>query len=148
MPHILNYRFPKFLVAVHEDDHLVRTVFEDDTAVEVRPAAAEDVASALLAYELGYRIDIGGEQVVADKWAMVKDHELTRSWIAIQEGKDWSPTLWAIAHGCSVDDDSVREEEARVLEFQRTLNKGMPRPWAHLFDREPGDLLGISRQGK
>jgi hypothetical protein len=27
------------------------------------------------------------------------------------------------------DDTEVAEEEARVLEFQRSLDKAMPRPW-------------------
>ena len=67
-----------------------------------------------------------------DTWMMSRDHELSHTWLAHLDGRPWSPTMWRLAHPSSsdvADDVAVAEEEARVLDFQRGLDKSGPRPW-------------------
>lgn len=67
-----------------------------------------------------------------DTWLMSRDHELSHTWLAYLDLQALSPTMWRLAHPHSSDvagDVEVAEEEARVLEFQRRLDKGGARPW-------------------
>ncbi len=63
---------------------------------------------------------------------MSRDHVHSHTWLAHLEGRPWSRTMWRLAHPYDADlpdDDEVAEEEARVLAFQKTLDKHAPRPW-------------------
>jgi hypothetical protein len=73
---------------------------------------------------------------------MTKDHELAHTWLAMRRGLPHSPVLWAVAHDLELDSDEVRDEEAKVLAFQKALVKDLPKPWSGFFDRGLGDLLG------
>lgn len=113
--------FPRCRVIVDEQARYVESVMEDGAKVGATPN--RDEASLRTSRDLGY-----GD----DTWAMSRDHEISHTWLAHVEGRPWSPTMWRLAHPHSCDvagDTEVAEEEARVLEFQRALDKGRPRPW-------------------
>jgi hypothetical protein len=117
----VQYVFPRCRVIVDEDAQYVESRMEDGT--KVGATANRDEKSLRTAADLGY-----GD----DTWAMSRDHELSHAWLAHLEGKPWSPTMWRLAHPQSsevADDVAVAEEETRVLDFQRTLDKAVPRPW-------------------
>ena len=117
----MRFVFPRCEVLVDEDGRYVESRMEDGTTVGATPNG--DERSLAIAAELGY-----GD----DTWQMSRDHELSHTWLAHVEGRPWSPTMWRLAHPHSddvADDATVAEEEARVLEFQRALDKSRPRPW-------------------
>lgn len=117
----MRYVYPRCVVLVDEGARYVETRFEDGTKVGSTPN--RDGHSLRTAADLGY-----GE----DTWTMSRDHELAHSWLAHLDGRPWSPTMWRLAHPHAVDlptDDEVAYEEARVLDFQRRLDKSAPRPW-------------------
>lgn len=111
--------------SIHVDDGRcwLETVFFDGSRVPACPEDTDEYRATAL--RLGYG---------ADTWSMCRDHELGHSWLAVSRGVgefaarlDYSPTLWAVAHG-GVFWDAVREEKV-VLEWQRQLVKDGPRPW-------------------
>ena len=117
----MQYIFPGWSVLVDERAHYVETRFPDGTKVGSSPT--RDPHSLSVAADLGY-----GD----DTWTMSRDHELGHSWLALIGGLAWSPTIWRLAHpyGPDLPDDrEVAEEEARVLEFQRVLDKAATRCW-------------------
>ena len=117
----MQYVFPRCRVIVDEDARYVESQMEDGTKVGATPN--RDDHSLAIAAALGY-----GD----DTWLMSRDHELSHAWLAHVAGHPWSPTMWRLAHPHSAevaDDVAVAEEEARVLEFQRALDKSKPRPW-------------------
>ena len=117
----MQYVFPRCRVLVDEDARYVESLMEDGTKVGATPN--RDEPSLRLAVELGY-----GD----DTWEMSRDHELSHTWLAHQEGLPWSATMWRLAHPDSSEvagDVEVAKEETRVLDFQRTLDKAGPRPW-------------------
>jgi hypothetical protein len=117
----VRYLFPYCTVIVDEDALYVETRFADGTSVGSTPN--DDPHTMQMAEDLGYG---------SDTWAMSKDHELLHTWIAHLEGRRWSDTMWRVAHPDqlgSIGDIAVAEEETRVLEFQRQLDKDAPRPW-------------------
>jgi len=116
----VRYVFRGCSVLIDERDRYVETRFLDDSKVGSTPNV--DRHSLLVAAELGYD----------DTWSMSRDHELAHSWLAHMEGLACSPTMWRLAHPERSDvlsDTEVAEEEARVLSFQRSLDKVAPRPW-------------------
>lgn len=124
----MRYVFPRCQVLVDERGRYVESRMEDGTTVGATPN--RDERSLAIAAELGY-----GD----DTWRMSRDHELSHTWLAHLEGKPWSPTMWRLAHPHSedvADDVAVAEEESRVLEFQRSLDKSRPRPWETSGDVE------------
>jgi len=117
----VEYVFPGCSVLVDERARYVETRFPDGTKVGSTPN--QDPHSLRLATELGY----GG-----DTWTMSRDHELGHSWLALVDGLAWSPTIWRLAHPNGPDlpsDAEVAAEEARVLAFQRTIDKHAARSW-------------------
>jgi hypothetical protein len=125
----VRYVYPEFVVLVDDDARYIETRFADGAKVGSTPN--RDAHSLRVAAELGY-----GD----DTWTMSRDHELSHAWLAHTDGRPWSPTMWRLAHPSSElnpDDDAVAEEEARVLDYQRTLDKAAPRPWDHLASDEP-----------
>jgi hypothetical protein len=117
----VQYVFPRCRVIVDEDAGYVESRMEDGT--KVGATANRDEHSLAIAVQLGY-----GD----DTWQMSRDHELAHTWLAHLAGLPWSPTMWRLAHPDSADvadDAAVAEEESRVLEFQRQLDKTGPRPW-------------------
>ena len=127
----MQYVFPHCRVIVDEDTRYVESRMEDGT--KVGATANRDDHSLAIAEELGY-----GD----DTWTMSRDHELSHTWLAHLAGLPWSPTMWRLAHPDSpdvADDVAVAEEEARVLDFQRSLDKSKPRPWetSDEVDRQP-----------
>ena len=128
---LMQYVFPRCQVIVDEDARYVESRMED--GAKVGATANTDEWSLATAAELGY-----GE----DTWLMSRDHELSHTWLAHLAGLPWSPTMWRLAHPDSsdvADDVAVAEEEARVLEFQRTLDKASSRPWdtSDAIERQP-----------
>ena len=117
----MQYDFPRCAVLVDEPGQYVETRFPDGTTVGSTPN--RDPHTLATALDLGY-----GD----DTFAMSSDHELAHTWLAHLDGRPWSPTMWRLAHpdGDELPDDAeVAEEEQRVLDFQRTLDKAAPRPW-------------------
>src|SRR3954453_23023328 len=117
----VQYVFPACAVLIDEDGRYVETRFEDGAKVGSTPN--RDEHSLRVAAELGY-----GD----DTWTMSPDHEVAHSWLAHLDGRPGSRTVWRVPppRGGDVPDDAeVAEEEARVLEFQKGLDKGQPRPW-------------------
>ena len=118
----MTYTLGACRVVVDDERRYLATRFPDGTEVGATPNT--DPASLAMAAELGYG---------ADTWAMSRDHELAHTWIAHVEGRSWSPTLYRLGHPSSgplvPSDDDVAHEEARVLDFQRRLDKSAPRPW-------------------
>lgn len=117
----MQFVFARCRVIVDEEARYVESRMDDGTKVGATPN--RDERSRQTARELGY-----GD----DTWAMSRDHELCHTWLAHLDGRPWSPTMWRLAHPHSSDvagDREVAEEEARVLAFQRTLDKDAPRPW-------------------
>ena len=117
----MQYVFPRCRVIVDEEARYVESRMEDGSKVGATPN--RDEQSLQISAELGY-----GD----DTWEMSRDHELSHTWLAHLEGKPWSDTMWRLAHPHSSEvagDREVAEEEARVLEFQRGLDKTRPRPW-------------------
>ena len=117
----MQYVFAGCRVFVDEEARYVEIRMDDGTKVGATPN--RDATSLRIAHELGY-----GD----DTWVMSRDHELSHTWLAHLEGRPFSPTMWRLAHPESSDvigDVEVAEEEARVLEFQRILDKTGPRPW-------------------
>lgn len=99
------------------DQQWLVTRFPDGTQVPATPNhRPEDIA---LATELGY----------PNTWEMSRDHELAHTWLAVREGRDFSPVLWAVAHRTVLPPGQADREEARVIEFQRSLDKRARRPW-------------------
>lgn len=127
----MQYVFPSCVVLVDEEAQYVETRFPDGAKVGSTPN--RDDHTLRTASELGY-----GD----DTWAMSRDHEISHSWLAHLDGRPWSRTMWRLAHPYTPDlpnDDEVAEEETRVLDFQRTLDKDAPRPWddAEVPAKEP-----------
>ncbi len=117
----VQYVFPHCRVIVDEGARYVESLLEDGTKVGATPN--RDDESLRLCAELGY-----GD----DTWVMSRDHELSHTWLAHLEDRPWSPTMWRLAHPDSSEvasDVEVAAEEARVLRFQRALDKAVPRPW-------------------
>ena len=114
----VEYVFPGCSVLVDEEQQYIETRFPDGTKVPAAPNIDND--SVYTAWDLGYE---------GDTWAMTRDHELAHTWLAFLAGHPHSPVLWRVAHEEGLSEDWVREEEARVLEWQRGFDKGEHRPW-------------------
>jgi hypothetical protein len=117
----VQYAFPRCLVLVDESQRYVETRFEDGSKVGSTPNTDEHTMAT--AADLGYG---------TDTWSMSRDHELAHTWLAHQDGKDWSVTMWHLAHPDDPNrpsEDQIAYEEQRVLDFQRDLVKDEPRPW-------------------
>lgn len=117
----MQYAFPGCAVIVDEKARYVETRFPDGTKVGSTPNF--DDQTLRTAADLGYG---------TDTFAVSRDHEIAHTWLAHLEGLPHSPTMWRLAHpyGDNLpNDDEVAHEEAKVLEFQRTLDKAAPRPW-------------------
>jgi hypothetical protein len=115
------YRFPHCEVAVDEAQRYVETRFADGTKVGSTPN--DDGWTLHVAADLGY-----GQ----DSWTMSKDHEIAHTWMAHLRGLRWSATMWRLAHPRALEavgDAEVADEEAAVLEFQRSIDKVAARPW-------------------
>jgi hypothetical protein len=110
---VVTFDMGSCLLQVWPEGRYCQSVFPDATTV---PAAPQDNESYRnMARELGY-----GE----DTWRMCVEHELLHTMLAQMDGRPYSPTLFAVAHGVvdSLEPILVAEEEAAVLEFQRRLN--------------------------
>jgi hypothetical protein len=117
----VQYLYPRCTVIFDEAAQYVETRFDDGATVGSTPN--DDPHTLRMAADLGYG---------TDTWTMSRDHEMAHTWLAHQAGLPWSPTFWRIAHPeaeGSIGDDEVAEEEAKVLSFQRALDKQQPRPW-------------------
>jgi hypothetical protein len=118
----VQYVFPGCRVLVDERQRYVETRFPDGTKVGSTPNG--DGHTMDVAADLGY-----GD----DTWAMSRDHEIAHTWLAYVDGVAYSPTMWRLAHPYDddlPDDDAVAEEEQRVLDWQKALDKSAPRPWS------------------
>jgi hypothetical protein len=117
----VQYRYPRCTVIVDAAARYVETRFDDGRTVGSTPN--DDEHTLRIAADLGYG---------TDTWAMSRDHEMCHTWLAHVAGLPWSPTFWRLAHPeavGSIGDTEVAEEETRVLDFQRQLDKAAPRPW-------------------
>jgi hypothetical protein len=116
----VHYVFPHCTVTVDDANRYVETRFADGATVGSTPN--DDEHTMRVAADLGYD----------SSWEMSRDHEIAHTWLAHLDGRAWSATMWRVAHpdaADSIGDDEVAEEESRVLAYQRTLDKGAPRPW-------------------
>lgn len=111
------YIFQSCVVEVNDEEQRLVTRFPDDTSVYA--CANHDDASVAMAHELGYD---------GDTWAMSRDHELAHHWLAMP---DVSDVMWSMAHH-TPGDEKWWEEELRVLEYQKSLNKSSVREWEML----------------
>lgn len=75
-----------------------------------------DEASVQHAHELGY---------AGDTVRMSLEHEILHTWLAVKQGRAYSPTLWHVAHDLKPERGLIRDEEAVVLAFQRYLRAGV-----------------------
>jgi hypothetical protein len=117
----VQYLYPHCTVIIDEAARYLETRFHDGTIVASTPN--DDPHTMAVATDLGYG---------TDTWTMSKDHEMCHTWLAHTAGQPWSDTFWRLAHPeaiGSIGDVEVSEEEAMVLDFQRTLDKAAPRPW-------------------
>lgn len=128
----VQYFFRGCTVIVDGAQRYVETRFPDGCSAGSTPN--DDEHTLEVAEEMGYG---------TDTWAMSRDHELAHTWLAHVAGLEFSPTMWRIAHPDledSIGDVEVSEEEARVLEFQRTMPKDRVRPWDDGTIRTSDDL--------
>jgi hypothetical protein len=117
----VQYFFRGCIVIVDAANRYVETRFADGCSIGSTPN--DDPHTFDVAVDLGY-----GD----DTWTMSRDHELAHTWLAHVEGLDWSATMWRLAHPHlvgSLGDVEVSEEETRVLDFQRLIDKTVTRPW-------------------
>jgi hypothetical protein len=117
----VQYVFPGCAVLVDESGRYVETRFPDGSKVGSTPN--DDPHTLDVAADLGYG---------TDTWSMSRDHEVAHTWLAMLDGQPHSRTMWRLAHPYDddlPDDAEVAEEEQRVLDFQRTIDKTGPRPW-------------------
>lgn len=111
------YVFEFCEVCVDDPARYMQTTFFDGSIVSATPNYSPQ--SFCLAGRLGYGLDV---------WGMSKDHELIHTWLS----GGLSPTLWRMANLTSehdISDNDVAEEESRVFDFQKNLDKFAPRPW-------------------
>lgn len=101
-------------IQVWPDTRFLQTVFE--CGVTVPAAGNADPASIRTAGELGY----GWAEDAT--WHMSMEHEALHSWIAVQQGGDWSPTLHSVAHGYKLPRGIIPHEENMVMALQKYLN--------------------------
>jgi hypothetical protein len=117
----VQYLYPHCTVIIDEEAQYIETRFADGATVGSTPN--QDAHTLRMAEALGYG---------TDTWAMSRDHEMAHTWLAHVAGMPWSNTFWRIAHPTadgSIGDDEVADEETRVLDFQRQLDKAGARPW-------------------
>lgn len=115
----VTYRLGACTVTVDDENRCLWTRFPDATITTAAPN--HDTDSIQRAHDLGYH---------GDTWAMTRDHELAHTWLAIEAGLDRSPVLWSLCHDpFALQLREVFDEEARVLDYQRQLDKNAARPW-------------------
>lgn len=103
---IIEFRFASCTFIADPATQYAVTQFHDGTSVPACPHDTDEYRQC--ARDLGY-----GDNT----WLMCVHHELFHTILALADGQDYSPTLWAVAHGR----DGSRTEESRVIEFQRKL---------------------------
>lgn len=100
------------VVRVYDDERYLETRFPDGTKVPAMPQNTESYRAK--AQELGY-----GEDV----WRMCKEHEMAHTELMQALGLEYSPTLWAVAHGhkrgIPGNQGEMGAEEDLVLAYQR-----------------------------
>jgi hypothetical protein len=102
------------VIRIWPETQYLETVFSEGHKVPAAPNP-DDPASVALAARLGYR----GANAC---WQLSRDHECLHSWCAVQEGLDFSPTLWHVAYHVKSPPGLMRDEEARVLALQALLH--------------------------
>lgn len=99
---------PDVKLEVWPETQYLHTIFFPNKQVRAAPENTPDYWHR--AHKLGY----------TSAWHMCLEHELLHTLLA---PKGISYTLWGLAHELDMDQNIVAEEEAKVLEFQRLLNK-------------------------
>ena len=119
--------------AVFVDDlnRRVETVFPDGSKCEATPQY--DETSIGRAKSLGYGDDI---------WAMTVEHELSHTILAEAMNLPHSPTLYGVAH--SDYHKNWREEESRVLAFQRFVREGEGDPALAPLTERDAEKIGLT----
>lgn len=108
------FRFLRYGVRVRifEDDRYLETIMRDETKVPAAPQ--DDEAYRQTARDLGYGDDV---------WRMCKEHEIAHTELMQALGLQYSPTLWAVAHGHKAgilgNPGEMAAEEQLVLAYQR-----------------------------
>lgn len=116
----VQFKFANCYVVVDDELRTVSTHYDDGTVAYGVPHDTD--AYRKTAVDLGYGDDV---------WAMTVDHELMHTALAEIRGEHHSGSLWAQAHkpsGFEFDPTKDmprkgREEEERLFEFQKLLNK-------------------------
>ena len=97
-------------IRIFGGQHFLETVFPDGTRVPAIPQDTDEYRAT--AQRLGYGTDI---------WALCREHEIAHTLVARALGLEYSPTLWAVAHGRTVRTELPGEmaaEEDLVLAYQ------------------------------
>jgi hypothetical protein len=107
--------FGRCVVHVFPEARYLETVFADGAKVPACPQAVPSYRAT--AERLGY-----GEDV----WALCREHEISHTTLLQALGLEYSPTLWAVAHGATRSipgaPGEMEAEEDMVLAFQRWRN--------------------------
>jgi hypothetical protein len=105
-------RFGKVTVRIYHAHHYLETELPDGTIVPAAPHDTDEYRAT--AQKLGY-----GD----DTWRLCREHELAHSELAEALGLEYSPTLWAVAHGqhggIPGSPGEMAAEEDLVLAIQR-----------------------------
>lgn len=95
-------------VRVFPDERYLETIFADDSRVPAAPQDNDEYRAR--AQALGYGDDV---------WRMCQEHEIAHTELMQRLGLEYSPTLWAVAHGDTRKTREMGAEEELVLAFQR-----------------------------
>lgn len=95
-------------VLVYPDEQYLETVFADAATVPATPQDNDEYRAR--AQALGYGDDV---------WRMCLEHEIAHTELMQMLGLEYSPTLWAVAHGDTRKTREMGAEEELVLAFQR-----------------------------
>lgn len=106
-------RFFRFGVKVRifEDAHYLETVLRDGATVPAAPHDTDEYRATAAA--LGYGDDV---------WRLCREHEVAHTTLMQRLGLQYSPTLWAVAHGAHgripESPGEMAAEEKLVLAYQ------------------------------
>jgi hypothetical protein len=103
------------VVRVFPETRYLETVFPDAAKVSAAPQTVPSYRAT--AERLGYGDDV---------WALCREHEIAHTTLLQALGLEYSPTLWAVAHGAQRAipgaPGEMEAEEDLVLAYQRWRN--------------------------
>ena len=111
-----SHEFKNCTFVVDFDHSYAETRFPDGSKVPAVPHDTDEYRENARKYGYG-----------SDTAALSREHEFLHTWLAEEQGKPYSPTLWAVAHEFAEGTAALHEqyaEEDIVLKFQRYINTG------------------------